>query len=273
MPGDIQSAVSASGAVSAAIRRASEATGAGFDYLMKTAMRESSLDANAKATTSSAAGLFQFIEQTWLGAVKTYGARHGLADAAAYVTQDASGRFQVADATRRAEILDLRYDATAASALAGELTQENARILETRLGRAASAADLYAAHFLGPAGAVKLLNAAATVKAADILPEAAKANAPVFYDGARAKTVGEVIASFAASLGERVTAPAVSETNPVAPSTAPASETAYTEKPAAIARQSVEPAFMPGRLSLLAISILQALDPTRLSASDRNDQR
>ncbi len=273
MPGDIQSAASASGAVSAAIRRASEATGAGFDYLMKTALRESSLNADARAATSSAAGLFQFIEQTWLGAVKTYGARHGLAAAADDITRDASGKFHVTDVSRRAEILDLRYDASAAAALAGELTQENARILKTRLGRAASAADLYAAHFLGPAGAVKLLNAAAHVKAADILPAAAKANAPVFYDGARAKTVGEVITSFAASLGERAPVPSAPDTQPVSGLTEPTYQTPRSEYAAPIGRRDIEPGFMPGRLSLLAMSILQALDPTRLSTSGRDDQR
>ncbi len=273
MPAEVQSAVSANAAVSSAIRRASDATGAGFDYLMKTALRESSLDASAKATTSSAAGLFQFIEQTWLGAVKTYGARHGFAAAAADIMQDASGKFQIADATRRAEILNLRYDAAASAAMAGELTQENARILETKLGRAASAADLYAAHFLGPAGAVKLMNAAATVKAADILPAAARSNAPVFYDGARAKTVGEVIASFAASLGERTATLPASDTQPAAAQSASRSDEARPENPVATAPQRTEPAFAPARLSLLAMSVLQALDPTRLSASERDDQR
>ena len=61
--------------VVSALKRASASTGAGFDFLMKMAVRESSLDPTAKAGTSSAAGLFQFIEQTWLGAVKQYGDR------------------------------------------------------------------------------------------------------------------------------------------------------------------------------------------------------
>lgn len=272
MTGDIQSAVSANAAVSTAIRRASEATGAGFDYLMKTALRESSLNANAKAATSSAAGLFQFIEQTWLGAVKTYGARHGLGDAAAAIKRDASGTFQIADPARRTEILDLRFDATAAAALAGELTQENARILQTRLGRAASAADLYAAHFLGPSGAVKLLNAAANTKAADILPAAAKANAPVFYEGARAKTVGEVIASFAKSLGERPVAP-VSVSPVIASGSIVRDVGSPVMRHSSQTRAASDPVTMPARLSVLAMSILQALDPTRITGSARDDQR
>ena len=48
-------------------------------FLLKTATRESSLNPDAKAKSSSAAGLFQFIEQTWLGLVKSDGPRLGLA--------------------------------------------------------------------------------------------------------------------------------------------------------------------------------------------------
>jgi hypothetical protein len=269
MPADISAAsASAQGSelVVAAIRRGSAATGAQFDYLMKTAMRESSLNADAKATTSSAAGLFQFIEQTWLGAVKTYGARHGLADAAADIVKDADGRHRVADAARREEILNLRFDPRASAALAGELAAENGRFLARSLGRAADAADLYAAHFLGPAGAVKLMSAAAGAKAADILPAAAEANRNVFYDGARAKTVGEVISSIRESM--RVAAPAsqsASEGTEEAP--APAKSVAAASAP------NVQSAPLSARLSFMTISVLQALDPTRLFAEKDADDR
>lgn len=273
MPADFgPSQLSASASpVAAAIKKASAATGAHFDYLMKTAMRESSLRPDAKATTSSAAGLFQFIEQTWLGAVKKYGARHGLADAAAHISKNSAGKFIVTDAARRTEILNLRFDATASSAFAGELAQENARFLEGRLGRAATAADLYTAHFLGPAGAVKLMSAAAETKAADILPAAAKANRHVFFDGARAKLVGEVMASIALSMGE-VAPKAVRNTA----SAVPAEETA-TARQIENRFASFRPAApVTGQLSILAINILQALDPTRLmgpGAERQDDQR
>jgi Transglycosylase SLT domain len=187
--------------VTSALQRAGAKTGADFDFLMKMAQRESSLNPNAKAKTSSAAGLFQFIEQTWLGAVKQYGARHGLEGFASDISRGSNGKFTVANEARREEILDLRFNPNASAALAGELANNNQSYLENRLGRAAKAADLYAAHFLGPAGAVKLLSAASTMNAAELLPQAAAANKPVFYDGARAKTVGEVVASIAASMG------------------------------------------------------------------------
>ncbi len=62
-----------------AIRAGSERTGTGFDYLLKTAQRESALAPDARNGKSSASGLFQFLEQTWLGTVKKAGASHGLA--------------------------------------------------------------------------------------------------------------------------------------------------------------------------------------------------
>ena len=59
--------------VLAALRTAAHKTGLDFDYLLSTAMRESKLDAQAKSKSSSASGLFQFIDQTWLGLVKKFG--------------------------------------------------------------------------------------------------------------------------------------------------------------------------------------------------------
>jgi hypothetical protein len=63
--------------VTTAIRSASRATGANFDYLLNTAIRESSLDPKAQARTSSARGLYQFIESTWLTMIKEEGPKFG----------------------------------------------------------------------------------------------------------------------------------------------------------------------------------------------------
>ncbi len=263
-------AVQGSPQVMSALKRASASTGAGFDFLMKMAVRESSLDPSAKAGTSSAAGLFQFIEQTWLGAVKQYGGEHGLGEFAADIKRDASGRFAVQDAERRNEILNLRFDAGASSAMAGELANANGDYLQSRIGRAVSSADLYTAHFLGPAGAVKLLSAAANTKAADILPQAARANSNVFYDGTRAKTVGEVIGSIAQSMG------AAAKTNAEA-----SSATQYRQAEAAVSSRrrfafqvpdlsnKVPPTtgFSPSRFATVAYTIMQAFDPTHLASS------
>src|ERR1700761_993033 len=93
--------------VVAALKTAAAATGSDFHYLLGTAMRESSLKPNAQSSTSSATGLFQFVDQTWLGLVKEHGAQHGLANYAAAISKDGDGRYH-ADTQSRQSILALR---------------------------------------------------------------------------------------------------------------------------------------------------------------------
>ena len=265
-------ATTGAASVQGAVKRASASTGAGFDFLMKMAARESGYNPNAQAKTSSAAGLFQFIEQTWFSTVKKYGGEHGLGAAANAITQDASGRYQVSDSAAREKILNLRFNAEAASAMAGELANENKTMLEGRLGRAATSADLYTAHFLGPAGAVKLLSSASAVKAADLLPQAAAANRNVFYDGARAKSVGEVVASIATSMG------AAASESARAPATAQQQSTRNFSPVRSYMHQIVDAFTSPVKTapsagySATALAVLDALDPTSSLRKDDDDR-
>lgn len=163
-------------AVRAAIRRAADATGVDFSLLVETARRESALNPNARAGTSSATGLFQFIESTWLDMMRRHGAEHGLGQYAAQLQQGA-------DAGARREILALRSDPEISARMAAELARENAQTLQGRLGRAPNAGELYAAHVMGPAGAVRLIEAAqqGAPSAAAIFPREAAANRGLFY--------------------------------------------------------------------------------------------
>jgi len=197
-------AIPSAGGVEAAIRRASAATGVDFDFLMKTARRESALNPSARARTSSAAGLFQFIDQTWLGTVKRHGAQHGLGQYADLIHQGADGRWRV-DGSARNVVMDLRFDPQAASAMAAELTASNAAYLRGRMGREPGAGDLYAAHFLGPAGAAQLMDAMDRrpgAVAASMFPDAAAANRSIFYRDGRAATVAEVHDNLQRTAGE-----------------------------------------------------------------------
>jgi hypothetical protein len=181
--------------VVAALRNAAAATGSDFHYLLGTAMRESSLKANAQSSSSSAAGLFQFIDQTWLGLVKEHGARHGLGDFASAITRGGDGRYH-ADAGARQSILALRKDPQLSALMAGEYARSTGDVLRASLGREVCGGELYAAHFLGPDAACKLIRAAESdpsANAAAMFPQAASANRPVFYhaDGS-AKSAREV---------------------------------------------------------------------------------
>lgn len=180
-----------------AIERASARTGVDFDYLMKTAVRESSLNPSAKAGTSSATGLFQFIDQTWLGMIKEHGAEHGLGQYADQISRTKGGRYVVADRQIRREILALRYDAEISATMAAEFTRDSSFRLRATLGREPTGGELYAAHFLGPGGALQLIKAARSDdgSAASIFPDAARANRSIFYSkGGGARSASEVLA-------------------------------------------------------------------------------
>ena len=197
-------AIPSSGGVEAAIRRASNATGVDADFLVRTARRESAMNPSAKARTSSAAGLFQFVEQTWLGTVKAHGAKHGYGQYADLIYRGGDGRWRVEGSARNV-VLDLRFDPQAASTMAAELTASNAAYLRGRSGKEPGAGDLYAAHFLGPAGAAQLMDAMERrpgSSAAAIFPEAASANRSIFYRDGRPATVAEVHANLQRSAGD-----------------------------------------------------------------------
>jgi hypothetical protein len=170
-----------------AIRNGADKTGTGFDFLLKTAQRESALDPNAKARTSSATGLFQFIEQTWLSTVKTAGGKHGMQAYSDAIQPTDAGRLTVSDPTLRDEILSLRKDPAIAAVMAGEFTQKNRDQLASAIGRTPGPGDLYAAHVLGARGAADLIRAAETNpgrRAALDFPDAAAANRGIFFDKA-----------------------------------------------------------------------------------------
>jgi hypothetical protein len=205
-------------AVNDAIRSAARATGTSFEYLLATAKVESDFNPRASASTSSARGLFQFIDQTWLGTLKQEGPRLGYSLYADAISRTASGRYEVTDPEMRRKIMALRDDPAANAAMAGAFTQRNASRLAGRLGRTATDAELYVAHFLGSAGATRLITLAAASPnaiAADVFPKAANANRAIFYENGRARTAAEVYAAlvrrYEVARGQTMTPAAVAE--------------------------------------------------------------
>lgn len=182
--------------IAGAIKQAASTTGASFEYLVATAKMESNLNPTAAASTSSAKGLYQFIDQTWLGTVKEAGAQFGYGNYADAITKSASGTYSVSDPQTRAAVLKLRDDPVASSAMAGVLTQSNSFNLTGKIGRRPTDGELYMAHFMGVGGAAKLITNAEdnpNAVAARIFPNAAAANRPIFYDrSGSARSVSEV---------------------------------------------------------------------------------
>lgn len=177
--------------VQAAIARAAQATGVDFSYLLAQARIESSLNPAARAQTSSAAGLYQFTQGTWLAMLDRHGARHGLGWADAAI---AGGK--VSDPALRSEVMALRFDPAASALMAAELANDNRASLTATLGREPDAAELYVAHFLGAEGAGRFLTALAAdpgQSAAALLPAAAAANRGVFFADGAPRSVGQVM--------------------------------------------------------------------------------
>jgi hypothetical protein len=229
-------AISASGSgITGAIRQAAQLTGANFQYLLATAQVESNFNPNATAPTSSAGGLFQFIEQTWLSTLKQSGTAFGYGQYANAITQTASGRYVVADPHARSTIMQLRNDPTANSVMAGVFTRQNTAKLAATIGRDPSEGELYIAHFLGASGAGKLIDAAGTnpaAPAASLFPFAARANPAIFYDKqGKQRSVSQVYSLLVgkyqtARAGVPTTAPATATASGTAGVTAAAADTA-----------------------------------------------
>jgi hypothetical protein len=189
----------ASARVAGAIRDAARSTGASFEYLLTAARIESNLNPAAQATTSSAKGLYQFIDQTWLATLKHAGPAHGYGQYADAITLNADGRYEVADPIQRAAIMRLRSDPTMSATMAGAFTQTNAAQLASAIGRQPSEGELYIAHFLGSDGASKLINVAASqprANAAELFPQAAAANPSIFQNrSGQPRSASEVYAT------------------------------------------------------------------------------
>jgi hypothetical protein len=181
--------------IKAQIAQAAQATGESFDFLVKTAVKESSLQADAKAPGSSAAGLFQFIESTWLRLVRDYGDKYGIGTLAKEVKGEGDARPKVDDPQTKEKILNLRFDPKLSAQMAAELTSENRTILQGALGRPVGDTELYLAHFLGAGGASRFLSDRKTKpdqSAASLFPEAAAANKSIFFDAGRPRSLDEV---------------------------------------------------------------------------------
>jgi hypothetical protein len=182
--------------IAGAIKQAATTIGTSFEYLLTTAKMESDFNPKAGASTSSAHGLYQFIDQTWLGTVKEAGSQLGYGQYADAISKSASGTYSVSNPAARTAIMKLKDDPTASSAMAAVLTQSNSFKLTGMIGRRPTDSELYMAHFMGVGGAAKLITNAEDnpqASGAQLFPNAAAANHSIFYDSSgRTRSVSDV---------------------------------------------------------------------------------
>jgi hypothetical protein len=113
---------------------------------------ESNGDPNLKNKRSSALGLGQFLDETWLRLIRAH-----RPDLAREHTED--------------EILELRRDVNIAREITVRFTEQNASMLRKR-SLPVTPGTLYLAHFAGGAGAVAILSALENSDAASVMAEA-----------------------------------------------------------------------------------------------------
>jgi hypothetical protein len=204
--------------VQEALQHASRTTGVSFEYLLKTARRESDLDPALRSKTSTATGLFQFLDSTWLETLKADGARYGFGQYADAIARTPSGNLDISDPALKQQVMALREDPVANAVMGGAFTNRNAADLRTVLGRQPTDGELYIAHFFGSYGARKFLELVGTspeARADTVFPEAAGANRPIFYDKTgRPRSAAEVYAVLVKQHGTETTTSAAAAPSP-----------------------------------------------------------
>jgi hypothetical protein len=190
------------------------------------AAAESGLNPNAKASTSSATGLFQFIESTWLQSVKRHGTEFGLAKEASQIQIDQHGKAFVNDPVAKKAILDLRHNPDIASGLAAKLAQSNETYLKHHVKDIdVGKTELYFAHFMGANGASRFLNALKNNPNADAslaFKKEARANHNVFFnpETGQSRSLKQVYAFFDQKFNTSTPTPNnFDQTNPTHPVT------------------------------------------------------
>jgi hypothetical protein len=113
---------------------------------------ESNGDPNLKNKRSSATGLGQFLDETWLLLMRAH-------------------RPDLVRERTEAEVLDLRREPNVAREITARFTERNANVLKRR-GLPITPGTLYLAHFAGAAGAVAVLSALEEADAASIMASA-----------------------------------------------------------------------------------------------------
>lgn len=206
------------------IADASQASGVDFRYLLGQAGVESGFNPTIGAQTSSAKGLYQFTDQTWLATLDRHGDKYGYGWASKAIDQRSDGRYVVSDPALRDKIFGLRLDPQAASYMAAEFASDNRDFMASRIGREPEPVDLYLAHFLGASGGTRFVQAWMAnpeQAAAPLFPEAASANRTIFYrsDGSM-RSLGQIRSLFSAKLD-------VASSNAMNDMTAPTGDQSY----------------------------------------------
>ena len=199
------------------IYKASLKTGVDFELMVLKAKMESDLGRATIASSSSARGVFQYIEPTWLTLIRRYGEDVGYkhyADAIERSKYPGVPKIKDGNQYLKAEILSLRHDPDMAALLkAYQVREETDVIRKYKRGHKVTATDHYIAHMLGLSLAKEfytMKNRGSRIALAKMhnasMREAAKLNRAFFYHGQRPLTAREAYAKFERKVAKQVKA-------------------------------------------------------------------
>lgn len=194
-------------AIAFAIRNGAEQANMPVATMFKKAEQESTFRPAVTAGTSTASGLYQFTEDTWLQAIDRWGAKYGLDRYADNITTR-NWQARASSPEMRREILALRSDPHVSALMAAELSRDNFGVAQSvTRGVQATPETLYALHVLGASvegkAFIRALHNSPGTSASDVAPKAAGANRSIFYaSGGRERSVQEVFALWENNFGE-----------------------------------------------------------------------
>jgi hypothetical protein len=184
-------------------RTPGEPSGHEFTVLLAQVVGETGMQSHAVNKQTGAAGPFQFVKSTWLAMVRNHGAELGIKpDLVGQIKTDAKGRLKIDNPKTLRDVLDLRHDVALSSRMASKYAQDAKMMLHHLLKRAPTETEQHMTFLLGPAGAARLITAAATtpnIASTQVVAAAAAANPRVFHDASgHVRTAAEAVAFLAA---------------------------------------------------------------------------
>ena len=153
------------------IVNAAKVVGIDPNIMLTTAAIESDFNPNAKAGTSSASGLMQFINSTWKETINKHGGKYGY-------DQSTSP-----------------FDAKASALMGAHYIKDSLSGLSKSYKGAISSVEAYLVHFMGPGGAAKFLKAMQENPGqygSQLMPKEAAANQSIYFGQNGPRTLGEI---------------------------------------------------------------------------------
>lgn len=129
---------------------AARVTNAPAGYLRALAGQEGLDNPDAQNPRSSATGLMQFTEDTWLSMLSRHGRQYGLPERlATAIVRRPNGSYAVRDRAARDELMRLRNSGEWSAIMGGHLFHEEAETMQRVRGRPVQVNEVYLGHFMG----------------------------------------------------------------------------------------------------------------------------